>query len=70
MEGNPRNVGRGASSSEIRASSGIRTAGEEVGGDGNSAQPARGREGSRFATVLVIVGTFAQLLWLVGSLLQ
>lgn len=66
MEGNPRKLGRVYG--ESRASS-IGT-GEEVGGDGNSAQPARGTGGSRFATVLVIVGTFAQLLWLVGSLLQ
>lgn len=42
------------------------------GGDDNSAQPTRGRTagGSRFATVLVIVGTFSQVLWLVSSLVH
>lgn len=42
------------------------------GGDDNSAQSTRGARvgGSRFATVLVIVGTFSQVLWLVSSLVH
>lgn len=42
------------------------------GGDDNSAQSTRGGTvgGSRFATVLVIVGTFSQVLWLVSSLVD
>lgn len=42
------------------------------GEDGNSAQSARagGVGGSRFATVLVIVGTFSQVLWLVSRLIE
>ncbi|CAM9922976.1 unnamed protein product [Scytosiphon promiscuus] len=42
------------------------------GEDGNSAQSARagGVGGSRFATVLVIVGTFSHVLWLVSRLIE
>lgn len=42
------------------------------GGDDNSAQSTRGVSvgGSRFATVLVVVGTFSQVLWLVSSLVH
>lgn len=42
----------------------------EEGIGNNSAYSARVGGGSRLATVLVIVGTFAQALWLAGSLLQ
>lgn len=42
------------------------------GGEDNSAKLTRGANvgGSRFATVLVIVGTFSQVLWLVSSLVN
>lgn len=65
MEGNPRRAARVSSDGE----GGV---GGEKGADGdddNSAQSSR-RGGSRLATVLVIVGSFSQVLWLVGSLLQ
>ncbi|CAM9658326.1 unnamed protein product [Pylaiella littoralis] len=39
--------------------------------DDDSAQATRGaRGGSRFSTVLVIVGTFSQVLWLVSRLIE
>lgn len=69
MEGHPRNGGR--VSGDGVGGVATREEGVEGGGDGNSAPPARGwGGGSRFATVLVIVGSFSQVLWLVGSLLQ
>lgn len=58
MEGNPRSAKNEAD--EERA----------LTDEDNSAQSMRGAGGSRLATVLVIVGTFAQALWLAGSLLQ
>eukprot|EP00904_Undaria_pinnatifida_P004137 jgi/Undpi1/13724/HiC_scaffold_9.g03377.m1 len=63
MEGNPRK-GAGAS---LDLGAGV-GGGEE--GFWNAAPPASGSGGSRFATVLVIVGTFSHVLWLLGSLLQ
>lgn len=58
MEGNPRKKGS-----------------QDDSWDDNSAQSTRrggrgGGGGSRFSTVLVIVGTFSQVLWLVGRLLE
>lgn len=54
MEGNPRKKG------------------SQDSWDDNSAQSTRrGRGGgSRFSTVLVIVGTFSQVLWLVSRLIE
>lgn len=65
MEGNPRRATRVSSYGEGGAGGEKGTDGD----DGNSAQSSR-RGGSRLATILVIVGTFSQVLWLVGSLLQ
>lgn len=67
MEGNPRRSAR--VSSEILSGAKVGEEGTAVG-DGNSAPSARGSGGSRFATVLVIVGAFSQVLWLAGSLMQ
>lgn len=66
MEGAPR------SGKERRNAHNGDTMGEEgvYARDDNSANSGRGTRGSRLATVLVIVGTFAQALWLAGSLLQ
>lgn len=81
MEGNPRR--KKGHSSGFSLSSGVApasghgletgTAGAVDGGiaggeDGNSAKSTRG--GSRFATVLVIVGTFSHVLWLVSWLIE
>lgn len=72
MEGNPdRKRIRKLSSHRVGGNVGKAVGeGATIRDDDNSAQSARGQSGSRFATVLVIVGTFAQFLWLAGSLLQ
>ncbi|CAM9929098.1 unnamed protein product [Ectocarpus sp. 12 AP-2014] len=82
MEGTPRKEVRSSRGSP--ADGGIVTAGgrgsgvgtaaavEERTVDGEDDNSARGGcvGGSRFATVLVIVGTFSQVLWLVGRLID
>ena len=65
MEGNPRRAPRISDDRESETSEGE---GGTAGGDDNSSQSSS--RSSRLATILVIVGTFSQVLWLVGSLLQ
>lgn len=66
MEGTPRNAKerKVAWSKDVGNDEGV------LSRDDNSASSARGSRGSLLATVLVIVGTFAQALWLAGSLMQ
>lgn len=81
MEGNPwrregHSSGFSLSGGIVPASGHVLRAGTAMAMDGgiadgeddNSAKSARG--GSRFATVLVIVGTFSQVLWLLSRFIQ